>query len=95
MVKFKVGSSKMRKIITILFCMLFVTSAYSLDFDSNTDSCLRDILDKHEGIITADDLQNIEEFYCYSNEVTIESLITLAKGKSVSKSQFSVVLTVT
>ena len=44
--------------------MLFITSAYSFDFDSTTDECLNDVLGKTEGEITVDDLQTIDEFYC-------------------------------
>ena len=62
----------MKKLLVILFNMLFISSAYSLDFDSNTDQCLRDILDKSVGEIIEADLQRIDEFYCYS-DISMES----------------------
>ena len=69
----------MKKILTILFSILFVTSAYSLDFDSTTDECLRDVLGKAEGEITVDELSEIDEFYCYSDKVTLKSLTELVQ----------------
>ena len=71
----------MKKILTgLIFILLVAIPAFSLDFDLATDRCLREILDKQEGEITTEDLQGIEEFYCYSTEVTIDSLKILAEN---------------
>ena len=70
----------LKKLVLIGVAFMFLPSAgFGLELGPVVDKCLRIIVDKPSGEITEDDLQSIEEFYCYSDEVTVESLKSLAK----------------